>query len=170
MKKFLLLLSPVLLLIAALKIAGIRFHYTNSMPIGFYERIQTTKIANNDLAAVCLPNSISKVGLERRYIARGTCHNGSTPVLKKVIAIPGDSVFLSNLYIVVNHVSYTAPFQSRDRHNYIVKKWIKNGGYKNINSYWLYGANDPLYSWDSRYYGGVKKSNIIGIYKPLLTL
>lgn len=140
------------------------------MPIGFYKKIQTTAIAHNDLVAVCLPNKISTEGLEKQYVARGTCHDGSTPVLKKVIAIPGDSVFLSNHYIAVNHVSYYAPLQSKDRHNCLVKKWIKNGGNKNINSYWVYGENDPVYSWDSRYYGGVARHNIIGIYKPLLTL
>lgn len=140
------------------------------MPIGFYKKIQSTIIVRNDLVAVCLPDYIAKTGLKQHYVSHGTCQNGSTPVLKKVIEIPGDSVFLSNLYILVNHVSYYAPFQSKDRHNYPVKKWIKNGSYKNINSYWVYGENDPVYSWDSRYYGGVARHNIIGVYKPLLVL
>ncbi len=148
----------------------IRFNYTESMPVGFYQKIHVAKIKDGDLAAVCLPNIIAIAGLKNHYLAKGSCQNGSTPVLKKIIAMPGDTVLLTNQFIKVNKIFYDAPTQTKDPQNHVVKKFISNSEYKHIHSYWLYGSNDPKYSWDSRYYGGINKSHIIGIYKPFFTL
>src|SRR3990167_77315 len=150
MKKFFLIPLFLFLLIAIFETVGIRFNYTESMPVGFYQKIHTAKIKDGDLAAVCLPNAIAIVGLKNYYLARGSCQNGSTPVLKKIVAVPGDHVVLSNQFIVVNKIFYYAPTQTKDPQNHAVKKFISDGDYKHIHTYWLYGANDPQYSWDSR--------------------
>ncbi len=170
MKKCLLLGLSVFLLIFIIKVTGIRFNYTNSMPIGFYIKLKTIAVHNGDTVAACLPNKIGKIGLENHYLARGSCSNGSVPVLKKVIAIPGDSVSINNQFITVNNLFYPAPRQTKDNHGHHVEKVIRNGRYFSTNSYWLYGANDPIDSWDSRYYGGVTRQHIIGVYKSFLPL
>ncbi len=51
-----------------------------------------------------------------------------------------------------------------------LQKFIRNGLYQHTDGYWIYGANDPIRSWDSRYYGAVDREAIIGVYKSLLTL
>lgn len=168
MKKILLFSFFVFSLVLILKITGIRFNYTESMHIGFYKKTHGTTISNGDLVAVCLPNKIAEVGLNNHYLARGSCNNKSTPVLKKVIAAPGDSVSLNNQFITVDDLSYRAPRQLKDSRNLPVKKFIRNGNYQHIKTYWLYGENDPIHSWDSRYYGGITRQHIIGVYKPLL--
>lgn len=170
MKQFCIFLLIPFLLINVFKIFNIHLNYTESMPIGFYQKIHVAKIKDGDLTAVCLPDAIAIVGLKNHYLARGSCTNGSTPVLKKIIAVPGDNVLLTNQFIRVNKIIYYAPSQKKDPEKHWVKKFINNGEYKHIHSYWLYGSNDPTYSWDSRYYGGVKRANIIGTYKPLFTL
>lgn len=105
MKKCLLLGLSIFLLIFIIKIAGIRFNYTNSMPIGFYIKMKATTIRDGDIVAVCLPDIIANMGLKKHYLTRGSCNNGSVPVLKKVIAIPGDSVSINNQFITVNNFS-----------------------------------------------------------------
>lgn len=171
MKKFYFVFIFLFLFIFfTLKFFGIRFNYTESMPIGFYKKVHSVHIARNDLVAVCLPNRIALEGLKRHYLIHGSCSNGSTPVLKKIIAVPGDTVSLNNQMMIVNDISFIAPLQLKDSSHQLIKKFIKNGEHKNIDSYWLYGINDPTYSWDSRYYGGVDCKNIIGVYKPVLTL
>lgn len=170
MKKILLMLFFIPFLFLALKITGVRLNYTNSMPIGFYKKTHAANIKDGDLVAVCLPNHIADIGLKNHYIAHGTCSNGSTPILKKVIAIAGDSVSVNNYFMTVNGLSYPAPRLRTDRRHQAVQKIIQNGYYPHTQFYWLYGANDPSHSWDSRYYGGVSRDHIIGTYKPLLTL
>lgn len=168
MKKYLAFIFLFFFFIIVIKFIGVKFNYTDSMPVGFYKKTQTTIIHRGDLVAVCLPQQIAKIGLKNHYLAHGSCTNGSIPVLKKIIAIPDDSVSLSNQFITVDDLSYPAPRQHKDFHNHLVKKIIRNGSYQHIQTYWLYGANDPVHSWDSRYYGGVTRQHIIGVYKPLL--
>lgn len=137
------------------------------MPIGFYRRIMITKIKRGDLVAVCLPKRIAVVALERGYLRAGNCPSKVIPVLKQVIAVPGDTVILTNSNITVNGVKYTAPFMPLDHNKKALQKFISNGLYQHTDGYWIYGANDPINSWDSRYYGAVTRKAISGVYKPL---
>ena len=140
------------------------------MPIGFYEAVKEKIIHRGDLVSVCLPINIAQEGLSRHYLKHGSCPSDVIPVLKKVVAVPGDTVDLTNRFMTVNNLMYPAAYQAKDHLNKPVKIFIQDGIYKHIQTYWLYGANDSTHSWDSRYYGGVSKSNIIGVFKPLLTL
>lgn len=139
------------------------------MPIGFYEQIMTREIKRGDLVSVCLPKPIAAVALQRGYLRAGNCPSEVVPVLKRVIAIPGDTITLTNSDITVNGLKYYAPFMSIDHNKRPLQKFIHNGLYQSNHGYWIYGDNDPIQSWDSRYYGAVDRKAIIGIYKPLLT-
>lgn len=139
------------------------------MPIGFYQRENTTKIKRGDLVSVCLSREIAALALQRGYLRAGKCPSGVIPVLKQVIAIPGDTVTLTNSNITVNELEYTAPFMLTDHNKNTMQKFISNGLYPYNHGYWIYGANDPIKSWDSRYYGAVNRKAIIGVYKPLFT-
>jgi conjugative transfer signal peptidase TraF len=137
------------------------------MPIGFYRRVRAVVVKRGDLVAVCLPKPIAVVALQRGYLRTGHCPGEVVPVLKQVIAIPGDRVILTNHAIKINSVNYTAAFMPTDHNKKPIKKWIVNGCYLS-SGYWIYGANDTANSWDSRYYGPVNRSAILGVYKPLL--
>lgn len=158
------------LLVLLFKLFGLRFNYTESMPIGFFKSVKAAVVHRGDLVAVCLPKDIADEGLRRHYLKRGSCPSGVVPVLKKVVAVPGNTVRLSKKFITVNELMYQAPQQVKDHLQKPMRHFIKNGSYVDTKQYWLYGANDPERSWDSRYYGGVARSNIIGVYKALITL
>jgi conjugative transfer signal peptidase TraF len=167
-KPIILILTCILSAALAAKHSGLGINYTSSLPIGIYQKSSISVIHHDDIVAVCLPAAIAHEGLVRDYLAHGHCPGGSVPVLKQVIAIPHDTVKLTNQQITVGNQAYFAPQQAHDHNGIRVKHFIQNGTYQNIKTYWLYGYNAPFNSWDSRYYGGVKRSQIIGVYKPVL--
>ncbi|MES2142730.1 MAG: signal peptidase I [Pseudomonadota bacterium] len=112
---------------------------------------------------------IAAVALQRGYLRVGSCPSKVIPVLKQVIAIPGDTVTLTDSNIIVNGFKYLAPFMPMDHNKQPLQKFIANGSYQPSGGYWIYGANDPQNSWDSRYYGAVSRTAIIGVYKSFLT-
>lgn len=148
---------------------SIRFNETSSMPIGFYRKSENiSKINTKDIVAVCLPLFVEKEGLIRGYLKKGNCPGGSIPVLKKVIAVPKDFVVLTDQEVIVDGIHYFYPRRNKDSDGRVIKQLIKDGNYCS-DGYWLYGSNDVIHSWDSRYYGPVARENIIGVYRPILT-
>jgi len=157
-------LSSLFLIFFFLQTHHIKFNYTSSMPIGFYQRIPTKTIHRGDYVSVCLPDVIVQEGLHRGYLARGSCKSGVAPVLKQVIALPGDIVELSNHSIRVNHHTYFAPRIKYDHQHQLINYFVKPGIY-HTKKYWLYGSNNPTYSWDSRYFGGMGREEIGGVWR-----
>ncbi len=133
-----LILCALILFVLFFKAFGIQFNYTESMPIGFYKSIKARVIHRGDLVAVCLPKKIAAEGLAKHYLKSGSCPFGVVPVLKKIIAVPGDAVRLSDHFITVNDLMYPAPQQSKDHLNKSVKHFVKNGSFKHIKTFWLY--------------------------------
>lgn len=168
MSKFILVVIFLLNCIL-LSIPHIKFNYTPSMPIGFYQRVDATKIKRGDLVSVCLTKRIAAVALQRGYLRAGSCPSRVIPVFKQVIAAPGDIVILTNSNIIVNGFEYAAPFMPTDHNKKTLQKFISNGLYQPSYGYWIYGVNDSIKSWDSRYYGPVNRREIIDVYKPLFT-
>jgi conjugative transfer signal peptidase TraF len=160
-------LLVILVTYAMLKSLHLGLNLIPSMPIGFYWQLSNTHIKHGSIVAVCLPNKIAKQGLQRSYLVKGHCPSDAIPVLKEVIAVPGDTVKLTKKYIIVNSKKYWAPYQEFDHNGKPTIMFVKRGVYKHIQDYWLYGSNDPLKSWDSRYYGGVSRSSIKHRYQYL---
>ncbi len=137
-----------------------------SIPVGVYaiKPINTT-LKQNDLVAICLSKKEQDFGLSRGYIHAGTRCNGSVPLLKSIIAIPGDNVILTIDSIIVNNTIYPYPTQKFDSEQRPLPSWPR-GNYQNTQGFWIIGTNDQR-SWDSRYFGPVSKNQIIFLIKPL---
>lgn len=162
---FMIVVSLILALVMSflLQFNHLQINLTPSMPLGIYRIIQ-----NGDIVAVCLPNHIAQKGLEKKHLIKGKCPSGVISVVKEVIAIPGDTVTLSQEGITVNNQFYPAPKRSTDSQGLVIKRFVENGVYSTINDYWLYGSHSPNYSWDSRYFGGVSKESILNILKVIM--
>jgi conjugative transfer signal peptidase TraF len=158
----------VIVVIFLLYLIGFRFNYTASMPIGIYLQKSADQIKRGDYVFACLPKSLEELGKSRSYISTGECPGGYTPLVKEVIAVPGDDVELSDQAIIVNGRSHVAPVKNLDEAGRAMNP-IARGSYPLTDGYWLYGFHDPIHSWDSRYYGPVSKNNIIGRAIPFLT-
>jgi len=137
---------------------------TPSMKQGVYLR-ETSKISRGDIVALCLEEPYKTLGLTRGYIAKGHRCEGTDPLIKEVIAIPGDEVVLADQFIRVNGVTY--PYATFYRDSFHRKLAIyPRGKYSHVQGYWLIGTHSS-YSWDSRYWGEVRTNQILYKLKPL---
>lgn len=156
MPKLLLVVFLLAGLVGAAFFFDLRLNLTSSMPMGLYRKMDKAP-SLGDTVAVCLSNPVAREGLDRGYLLPGYCPSKMLPVLKLLIGTPGDSVVITNQFISVNDQHYMAPHQSGVKH-FKYDNWI--------GQYWLYGSHNAERSWDSRYYGGVARDAIVGVYTP----
>lgn len=134
---------------------GLYLNISDSMPKGFYRQVQAASVRGS-LAVSCLTPSIATYGLERGYLVPGACPTGIQPVMKKIIAIPGDNIQIRHGYLIINHIPHPelkiAMLDSKQRplqlfypsRSYV----IGEGQYMLVSDY-------VVNSWDSRYWGPV---------------
>nr|WP_023893564.1 conjugative transfer signal peptidase TraF [Francisella tularensis]AHB60782.1 Conjugal transfer signal peptidase TraF [Francisella tularensis subsp. novicida PA10-7858] len=164
---FWLIVFIILIYLPAMLISwsGYRFNSTISMPKGIYKLEKTVDIERGDIVEICLPDNIANEGIQKGYIHNGSCSNGSIPLAKKVLALPGDYVVMNETGITVNGQFYDYPQQFFDGFGHkIIPKDI-NG---KIDGFIVVGVGHKL-SWDSRYYGEIPKNSIKGILMPIWT-
>ena len=142
----------------------LRVNLSPSMPIGIYRQLNIHSLQRGMTVSVCLPKRVAQTGLRRGFIGRGHCPGGVEPVVKKLIAIPGDHLVVTHQGITVNGHFYWTPVHEHDLHNAPLERWAHDGTIVSSLGYWLYGSGAPNLSWDSRYFADVSKANIHGIY------
>ena len=161
----------VLLCITFLYVNGVRINTSPSMALGIYHLSMDQHIKRGSVVAFCLPKKMALVGLKKGYLHHGTCPGHTNVLLKDVIALPGDEVVLTrNDTHVIGHHDYFTPRQFTNRQHQRVSQWVHSGVFKRIQGFWVYGRHDPIYSWDSRYYGTIKKAYLRGAYHLVIQL
>ncbi|MDX2164738.1 MAG: conjugative transfer signal peptidase TraF [Gammaproteobacteria bacterium] len=143
---------------------------TPSEPLGIYKIHQISEvnqIHRDDIVAVCLSSRYQDLGLRQGYLFSGMRCGKTAPLIKTVVALPGDTVILKSNEVVVNGKVLIYATKYIDSHGRRLDVFPR-GVYKNIKTYWLIGTSDPN-SWDSRYWGGVNRKNIVFTVVPLLT-
>jgi conjugative transfer signal peptidase TraF len=161
--------ATVLAALAMADVAGLRINLTPSMPIGLWA-IATIRGAptRGDTVAACLPGDMMpREAMRRGYVAAGSCRDGTEPLVKPVMAIAGDLVTVSPGGISVNTkpIATTTPLD-RDEAGRPLRA-MPIGSYRvPRDELWVLSGHDP-WSYDSRYFGAVPLSNVIGIARPL---
>lgn len=138
---------------------------TDSMPKGIYLK-QYGNIKRNDIVLVCLDSKSERLGLSRHYILPGMACGKSSPLVKEVLAIPEDNVSFNSRGLAINSSFYLLSITSYDSENR--KLPIFPYGQYHTAGYWLIGTHASN-SWDSRYWGPVKREQIISKLLPLFT-
>jgi conjugative transfer signal peptidase TraF len=168
-RKYLLVVLALTIIVLLLFVYGknkLIINTSPSIPLGIYAlKPISGQLKQNDLIAFCLNKKDQDFALSRGYILAGTRCNGSTPLLKSIIAIPGDKVTLTNNEIIVNNKIYNYPTQQYDSKHRLLPSWPR-GNYQNTQGFWVIGTNSNK-SWDSRYFGSINRSQIIFLLKPL---
>jgi conjugative transfer signal peptidase TraF len=133
---------------------------SESVPIGLYWLRPTGTLAVPDLVAVRPPEPLAIFLESRRYLPRGI------PMLKRVLALPGQTVCRDHLTITVDRtwVGEAREHDSRDRS---LPNWqgchvVADGEVFLMN----WQSADSL---DGRYFGALPMSAIIGKAEPLWT-
>jgi conjugative transfer signal peptidase TraF len=94
-----LLALPFFLGLVAGWVFGIRLNLTPSLPLGFYI---TNSSRDANLVEFCPQGEAASISLSRQYRTAGACPDGGAPLLKPVVAFPGDQIKVSADGIRVN--------------------------------------------------------------------
>ena len=147
-------------------LAGIRINTTPSLPVGLY--IETG--AQSPLVEFCPAGESAELAARRGYRTPGNCPDGASALLKPIVAKTGDVVELSGKGISVNGhlVRNTAPLAVDTDHRAL--EHFPFGRYAvRDGDVWVASSYNKR-SFDSRYYGPVRRSAIRGHLRPLFTL
>jgi len=87
--------------------AGVRLNMSASLPLGLY--VETSE--PSDYVAFCLEGDMAAFAVKREYVTVGRCPSGCGPLLKRIVARPGDTVRLDAAGIAVDGtlIANTAP-------------------------------------------------------------
>jgi conjugative transfer signal peptidase TraF len=154
--------------------ANYRLNTTPSMQVGLWavsrHAPEPAQIRRGEIVSVCLPLSVGIPARLRGYVSGGECPGQTTPMLKTIAAVPGDTVTVSTRGMAVNGqlLPHSQALEYDEKHRplstvpagtYVVPPTIV----------WLYASHDPR-SFDSRYYGGIPERNMMGDAWPLLVM
>lgn len=131
-----------------------------SVPVGLYEIGSATPLEVTDLVAVNAPEPLAAFLADRGYLPRGV------PLLKRVAAVPGQTVCRSGAAITVDGIALGNALD-RDRLGRTLPIWK---GCHRIGASELFlmniGVRDSL---DGRYFGPLAVTTVIGRATPLYT-
>lgn len=164
-QKLPLIVSAILVVVSMVAYNKLLINISPSLKEGLYIKI-SGDLHRGDTVSFCLHEPYMSIALKNGYIAKGIRCHGSDPLLKKIVAIPGDHVILSDNSIIINGITYA--YKTLYYSNNQLIKVYPRGDYPNTSGYWLIGTN-AINSWDSRYWGPINKNQIIAKVKPLMT-
>jgi conjugative transfer signal peptidase TraF len=147
-------------------IFGIRLNTSYSLPMGLYLR---TSDPCASLIEFCPQGRYAVESSERGYRTSGFCPDGAVPLLKPIVAKPGDTVEISVAGIAVNGhlLPQTAPVP-KDRLGRRLEAW-PNGRYTVAAGMVWVASSYNRGSYDSRYMGPIPTRLIRSRLKPLWT-
>ena len=130
-----------------------------SAPVGLYRITVRDRYAVGDLVLIRPDARTARFLSERRYVPMGT------PLLKRIAALPGDTVCRDGATVRINGRAAAAAL-ARDRRGRVLPRW---SGCRTLRGGELFLLNVPEGSLDSRYFGPVPSSGLIGAARPILT-
>jgi len=144
---------------------------TASLPIGLYLQYPLPQdIQRGTLATLCLTHGPERLGLRRSYLPKDIgsntqCPGAAPPLLKRILAGPGDTVRVTLDGVFVNGTQESPPPPHCDPKGRVIP--IQYGTHVLTDAqYWLY--TDLYFSYDSRVYGPVHRSQILAGAMPFL--
>ena len=141
---------PLLLILTGLLyLSGGRINTSSSIPIGLYW-IKKDPIQIGEYVIFCPPqNELFKEALIRGYIDSGFCPSGFGYMMKRVLALHGDTVSINPLGVWVNNqfIGKSMPYK-KDEQGRLMPK---------------------LNLHDARYFGLIKQNQVKAVIKPVFT-
>ncbi|MCI6905793.1 MAG: conjugative transfer signal peptidase TraF [Succinatimonas sp.] len=141
-----------------------RYNTTSSLPKGWYQIIDKEPELG-DIILFCIQGEVAKLASERAYLDTGKCEYGNAPIGKRIVATTGDHVVINDRGIEVNDrlIDTTKP-GSKDAQNRLLPKHNLDTVLKDDE---FIVASQKQDSFDSRYFGIVRKDQIEGVIKKL---
>lgn len=147
--------------------AGYRVNMTASEPLGLWRMQPLTRpVAVGDLVFICLPEAaIFSQARTRGYLRRGLCPTGDAPLIKMVIAIEGQRVEIGEDVRIDGLRIPATTVVAADGMGRTLDRDV--GGTVPAGNVFLYSPF--VASWDSRYFGPIPASGVLGLAEEVLT-
>ena len=152
---------------AAGRIGGLRVNTTPSEPLGLWRIVTLTRpVLPGETVFVCPPdNAAMREARQRGYLRPGLCPGGFGPLIKTVIAVAGQRVDVTD-HIAVDRVPIPG---SRIMEKDGQGRSLRHGQSGMVRAGEVYLHSDFIGSWDSRYFGPVPVSGVLGLAQEVLT-
>ena len=147
--------------------AGFRVNLTPSYPLGLWW-IETLNrdVRVGDLVFICPPlTKAFRQARERGYIRRGLCPGWLSPLIKTVVALPGQTVEIGTSVAIDGLALPQSAIERRDGSGRELTP--DPGGVVPPGTLFLHSPYRG--SYDSRYFGPLPASGFLGLAKPVLT-
>ncbi|MBT1159386.1 conjugative transfer signal peptidase TraF [Aminobacter anthyllidis] len=148
-------------------IGGYRVNLTSSAAIGLW-RIEAMErpVSIGDVVFICLPAAgVFKDAFDRGYLRRGLCPGGLAPLLKTIVAVPGQRVRIGE-DVIIDGRPLAA---SRIRHKDGQGRAITAFGGGTVPPGYLFLHSSMANSYDSRYFGPIPAAGLLGRASPIIT-
>ncbi|WP_323848108.1 conjugative transfer signal peptidase TraF [Aminobacter sp. MET-1] len=148
-------------------VVGYRFNLTASAPRGLW-RIEAMyrSAAVGDLVFICPPDTATfENAFGRGYLGLGLCPGGLAPLLKTIAAIPGQHVTTGKDVVIDGKHLASSDIRHTDGQGRAVVPFA--GG--TIPQGYLFLHSTTANSYDSRYFGPVPASGLLGYARPIIT-
>ncbi|MDR6101825.1 conjugative transfer signal peptidase TraF [Agrobacterium larrymoorei] len=170
-RRLLLFLTGAAVTMSALAVSGFiggyRLNLTPSEPLGLWriEELQRP-VAIGDLVFLCPPmTAVFAEARQRGYLRRGLCTGGVAPLIKTVAALPGQRVEITD-HVLIDGAPVRASSVSREDGEGRVLLPDPGGV---VPPHHLFLHSPFASSYDSRYFGPVPDSGLLGLARPILT-
>lgn len=148
-------------------LGGLRINTTPSEPLGIWRIARLDRpVELGDLLFICPPLSTEiKEARSRGYLRFGLCHGGIAPLIKTVAALPSQVVDIGEVVRIDGKVLAHSRVLSTDGKHRQLKPYA--GGKVRAGEVYLH--SDFSGSFDSRYFGPLPISNILGLAQEVIT-
>jgi conjugative transfer signal peptidase TraF len=148
-------------------LGGYRINSTPSFPLGLWRIEELSREARlGDTLFICPPASSPAIELarERLYLPAGLCDGGIAPLIKTVVALPGQLVTIEGDLVAIDGERLAhSSIQAKDGQGRPLTAYA--GGIVPAGA--LFVHSDYVASYDSRYFGPIPASGVLGLATPV---
>ena len=154
-------------LAAVAYMGGFRLNLTPSEPLGLWRIVALQgPVETGYLVFICPPATASFEEARRRgYVRRGLCPGGYAPLIKTIAALPGQHVEIGANVTVDGRPLASSIVRASDGEGRPITPF-KTGIVPPKN---LFLHSSFASSYDSRYFGPVPDTGLLGLARPVLT-
>ncbi|MBX4949209.1 conjugative transfer signal peptidase TraF [Rhizobium binae] len=155
-------------LVATALVGGYRINLTPSEPLGLWRIVPLHRpVAVNDLVFICPPETAEmREARARGYLRSGSCPGGVAPLIKTVIAVSGQHVEIGVCVSVDGRLIASSNFAPRDGKGRRLMPFPSG----DIPPGYVFLHSAFPGSYDSRYFGPLPASGVLGLAQEVLTL
>jgi len=152
-KVFILAVTPALGAFALFRTTDLRINTSVSLPVGLYQ------VSSEGSIVEFCPDDHG-LSAQRHYRAKGACPDGAVPLLKPLVARPGDDVVVSSAGVAVNGklLANTAPLR-HDSEGRPLAHWPFGHHTVAPGTLWVASSYNAR-SYDSRYFGPIAEGAV----------